>query len=209
MPNHGFIIKLIDNLTLLSLIITAIYLIFKKAWINRPMTFILINVCFSILLYIFGFLYPMQSQENKIFTNLTMHIDTLSGLGFFYYLWIDLRYRKFLVFSVIPVFLVWLVTFAIKKDFIYHSWNLILASLWFLVSAQYAMLLLYRKSSFLDTVPYMSRFMLITGFLFYNFIYLVVETCYIYFTFRILSESFQKQSQVVWKILQNYFFPGP
>jgi hypothetical protein len=181
MPNQGFIINLIDNLTLLTLIITAMLLIFKKGWINRPMQFILINVCFSIFLFILDFFYPMESRENEIITNLTMHIDTLSGLGFFYYLWIDLRYRKFLIISIIPVFVIWLGTFIVKQDLNNHSWNLILSSLWFLVAAQYAMLLLYRKSSFQDTAPYVSRFLLITGFLFYNFIYLVVEICYLFF----------------------------
>lgn len=182
MPNQGFIINLIDNLTLLTLLITLVFLLVKRAWINRPMTFILINICYSIVIFGIGLIYPIESKENEIIVNLTMHIDTISGLGFFYYLWIDLRYRKFLAISVIPILLVWLATFIIKQDLKIHYWNLVLASLWFLASAQYAMLLLYRKSSFQDTAPYVSRFLLITGFLFYNFVYLVVEICYIYFT---------------------------
>lgn len=182
MPNQGFIINLIDNLTLLTLIIIALFLVVKKGWINRPMRFILINVCFSISLFIVGFFYPMSTRTNEVITNLTMHIDTLSGLGFFYYVWIDLRYRKFLLISVVPVLVVWLLTFLVMRDLSNHYWNLVLSSLWFLVAAQYAMLLLYRKSSFQDTAPYVSRFLLITGFLFYNFVYLVVEICYIFFT---------------------------
>lgn len=182
MPNQGFIINLIDNLTLLILLVMLGFMLVKKAWISRPMTFILINISYSILMFGVGFIYPISSKENEIIVNLTMHVDTLSGLGFFYYLWIDIRYRKFLLFSLVPVILVWLATFLFKQDLKIHFWNLILASLWFLAAAQYAMLLLYRKSSFQDTAPYVSRFLLITGFLFYNFVYLVVEVCYIYFT---------------------------
>ncbi|ULQ53758.1 hypothetical protein [Flavihumibacter fluvii] len=182
MPNQGFIINLIDNLTLLTLIIIALFLLYKRAWINRPMSFILINVCYSISLFIVGFWHPISSKENEIISNLTMHVDTFSGLGFLYYLWIDNRYRKFLLISVVPIILVWLTTFIIKQELKIYSWNLILPSLWFLAAAQYSMVLLYRKSSFQDTAPYASRFLLITGFMFYNFIYLVVEICYLYFT---------------------------
>jgi hypothetical protein len=182
MPNHGFLIQLIDHLTMVLVIITAVFLVYKKSWINRPMSCILVNVCYSLCIYLVDLVYPIDSKENEIIVNLTMHVDTLSGFGFFYFLWIDQRYRKFLQISIIPVLFVWLATFIFKRDLHIYYWNLILTSFWFMLAAQYAMLLLYRKFSFHDPAPYISRFLLITGFLFYNFIYLVVEICFIYFS---------------------------
>lgn len=182
MPVQGFIINLIDQLTLLLLVLTIGFLLYKKSWHNKIMTCIMVNSIYSIFQILLPRIYPVSSSQNDIITNFTMHIDTLSGFCFFYYLWIDTRYRKFLVFSITPVLLTWLLTFVFARDLKIHFWNLLLPSIWFFIVAQYAMLLMYRKSSFQDTASYVSRFLLIAGFLFYNFIYLILEICYLKFT---------------------------
>ncbi|MBZ5856441.1 hypothetical protein [Flavihumibacter profundi] len=181
MPVNGFLINLIDNLTLLLVIFTVGILLVKKCWMSRAMTCILVNSVYSIFQFVIVLLFPMESKENEIITNFTMHIDTISGFCFFFYLWNDSSYRKFLVYTLTPVLATWLISFAFTRDLKIPSWNLLLPSLWFFISAIYAMLLLYRKSSFQESASYISRFLLITGFLFYNFIYLIVETCYIFF----------------------------
>lgn len=181
MPNKGFLINLIDNLTLLTLFFIVGILLVKKCWHNKALSCILINALYSIFLILLAYIYPLGDVENEIISNLTIHIDTLSGLGFLYFLWDDKPFRKYLVYSVIPVIGTWLLTFVIQWDLKLHFWNLLFPSLWFLVAAQYAMIQLYRKSNFHETARYISRFLLISGFLFYNFIYLIVETCFIFF----------------------------
>jgi hypothetical protein len=181
MPNKGFLINFIDNLTLLTLFFIVAILLIKKCWQNKALICILINALYSIFLILIAYRFPLENEENEIISNLTMHIDTFSGLGFLYYLWNDQPFRKYLIYSVIPVIALWLFTFIWKQDLKIHFWNLLLPSFWFLVAAQYAMILLYKRSNFQETSRYISRFLLIAGFLFYNFIYLIVETCYIFF----------------------------
>ncbi|WP_152616875.1 hypothetical protein, partial [Flavihumibacter solisilvae] len=130
---------------------------------------ILINAAYSIFLFILGFCFPMDSREYDFVSNLTIHVDTLSGLGFFYYLWDDSRFRRYLLLSVIPVLAIWLFTLFWKGFSKTPYWNLMLPSVWYLVAAQYGMVLLYKKSNFQESTQYISRFLLIAGFLFYNF----------------------------------------
>lgn len=182
MPEKGSIITLIDNLTLLTLLFTVAILLIKKCWKDKLLMCILINATYSIFLFIMGFCFPMDSSEYDLISNLTIHVDTLSGFGFFYYLWDDSRFRRYLLLSVIPVLAIWLFTLFWKGVAKTPYWNLMLPSIWYLVAAQYGMVLLYKKSNFQESIQYISRFLLIAGFLFYNFIYLVIETCYVFFT---------------------------
>lgn len=182
MPDKGYLISFIDNLTLLSLICITAILLIKKGWNNKLFLFIGINALYSISLFILGYFYQMQSREYELGSNLTMHVDTLSGLGFFYFLWNDDRFRKFLVISIFPVLVIWILTLFFQGVFKTHYWNLMLPSLWYLVVSVYAMMMLYRKSHFIESAGYISKFLLIAGFLFYNFIYLVIETCYLFVT---------------------------
>lgn len=182
MPDKGYLISLIDNLTLLSLICITAILLIKKGWNNKLFLFIGINALYSISLFILGYYYQMQSREYELVSNLTMHADTLSGLGFFYFLWNDDSFRKFLLVSIFPVLVTWILTLIFQGVFKTHYWNLMLPSLWYLVVSVYAMVMLYRKSHFNESAGYVSKFLLIAGFLFYNFIYLVIETCYLFVT---------------------------
>ena len=182
MPDKGYLISLIDNLTLVALICITAILLIKKGWDNKLLFFIGVNALYSISLFLLGYFYDMESSQYGVFSNLTMHIDTLSGFGFFYFLWDDKAFRKFLTLSILPVLVTWLLTLVFRGIYKTPYWNLMLPSLWFLLAAVYAMLLLYRKSQFNEGAIYTSKFLLIAGFLFYNFIYLVIETCYLFVT---------------------------
>lgn len=182
MPDKGYFISLIDHLTLLVLICITAILLIKKGWNNKLLFFVGINALYSIGLFILGYYYEMQSSEYELVSNLTMHVDTLSGFGFFYFLWDDKTFRKFISLSILPVLLTWLVTLIYSGAFKTYYWNLMMPSLWFLLTSVYAMILLYRKSYFNESAGYISKFLLIAGFLFYNFIYLVIETCYLFVT---------------------------
>jgi hypothetical protein len=61
------------------------------------------------------------------------------------------------------------------------TWNLIAPATWYLLAAIYSMSLLYKRSFYHENAHYLSKFLLIAGFLFYNFVYLIIEGCYIVF----------------------------
>ncbi|GAO43683.1 hypothetical protein [Flavihumibacter petaseus] len=173
--------NIIENLTLAVLAGIIFFLLYKKAWTDKALRFILINALYSLFTVLITLVYPITSPAYDIISNLTMHIDTLSGLGFFYYLWNINRYHRFLVYTVSVVLLVWFATFFIMRDFGAHSWTLLLPSIWYVIVGMTAFYLMYTKADFQQTRKYGSRFLLITGFVFYNFIYIVIEICYIYF----------------------------
>lgn len=181
MPENCTLTCFIDSFTLVVLAAIIGFLLYKKAWTQKPMWFILINAVYSLASNLFNLVYPITSHTSDVVSNLTMHVDTLSGLGFFYYLWNLNWYRKYLIYSVIPVILVWLGTFLVMRDLSFHSWTLLLPSIWYLFASNLALYLLYKKANFQQTQQYGSRFLLITGFLFYNFTYIVVELFYLRF----------------------------
>ncbi|KIC91643.1 hypothetical protein [Flavihumibacter sp. ZG627] len=182
MPEIGPLIAVIDNLTLLALLLTAAILLIKKGWEQKLQLFILLHVLYNLFLFGIVYIYPMDSPTFQAISNLTIHIDTITGLLFFYFLWDDIRYRKFLLITIIPVIATWMLTLFIKGIYRNTFWNQLLPSFWYMLAAGYAMVLLYRNSSLTVNTVYVSRFLLIAGFLFYNFIFLVLQTFYIYFT---------------------------
>ncbi|ULQ57401.1 hypothetical protein KJS94_04195 [Flavihumibacter rivuli] len=179
MPEQGSIIKLIDNLALVALILMLLIQLFKKCWKQPSMLFLGINAMYNISLYLVSFMFPMHTHIYEIVSNLTIHVDTLSILGFFYFLWENDRYRKFLLFSIAPVLATWLITLLLKGPNKNYVWNLMLPSVWIFTAATYAMLLLYRNSINSEGSSFLSRFLLISGFLFYHFVYMVIETLYL------------------------------
>ncbi|WP_332737488.1 hypothetical protein [Flavihumibacter sp.] len=182
MPEIGLLISVIDNLTLLALLLTAAILLIKKGWEQKLQLFILLHVLYNLFLFGIVYIYPMDSPTFQAISNLTIHIDTITGLLFFYFLWDDTRYRRFLLITIIPVIATWMLTLFIKGIYRNTFWNQLLPSFWYMLAAGYAMILLYRNSSLTVNTVYVSRFLLIAGFLFYNFIFLVLQTFYIYFT---------------------------
>ncbi len=181
MPQDCTHICIIENTTLVVLACILLLLVYKKAWQDKAMRFILINAAYSFATNLFSLFHPITTVTYDTLSNLTMHIDTLSALGFFYHLWNNSRWHKFLRYSVAPVILVWLGTFIVMRDLQYHWWTLLMPSVWYLAAGIYALYFLYKKGNFQETSFYVSRFLLITGFLFYNFVYIVIEICYIYF----------------------------
>lgn len=181
MPEKGLLIEIIDNLTLIALLLTAAILLFIKGWKDKLQSTILVHVLYNISLFALLYVVPMESDEYKLATNLTIHIDTISGMLYFYWLWEDTKYRKFLIGTMVPVILTWLVTLIIKGPYMSTFWTNILPSVWFVLAAGYAMLLLYRSSGTPGGKLYASRFLLVAGFLFYNFIFLVLQSFYIQF----------------------------
>ncbi len=181
MPEKGLLIEIIDNLTLIALLLTAAILLFIKGWKDKLQSTILVHVLYNISLFALLYVVPMESDEYKLATNLTIHIDTISGMLYFYWLWEDTKYRKFLIGTMVPVILTWLVTLLIKGPYMSTFWTNILPSVWFVLAAGYAMLLLYRSSGTPGGKLYASRFLLVAGFLFYNFIFLVLQSFYIQF----------------------------
>ncbi|HEY8396680.1 MAG TPA: hypothetical protein VIK80_01985 [Flavihumibacter sp.] len=181
MPNLGFIINLIDQLTFVVLLLSVLLLISKKAWNNYLLLFVGLNSLYSVLLFIVGWIYNMSSPQYELIANLSIHIDTITGLGVLFHLWPDERYRKFLVFSVIPVLLIWVVSLLFRGPQQTYIYNLITPAAWFLVASIYSMSLLYKRSFYGENAHYLSKFLFIGGFLFYNFIYLISEGCYILF----------------------------
>ncbi|MCG7858709.1 hypothetical protein MD537_17145 [Flavihumibacter sediminis] len=182
MPEIGLLISIIDNLTLFALLLTAAILLIKKGWEQKLQLFILLHVLYNLFLFGIVYIYPMDSPTFQAISNLTIHIDTITGLLFFYFLWDDTRYRRFLLITIIPVIATWMLTLFIKGIYRNTFWNQLLPSFWYMLAAGYAMILLYRNSSLTVNTVYVSRFLLIAGFLFYNFIFLVLQTFYIYFT---------------------------
>lgn len=181
MPNPGFIIHLIDHLTFVILVLSLLFLFLKKAWNNHLLLFIGLNSFYSILLFIAGWTYDINSTQYELIANLSIHIDTITGLGVLFHLWPDDRYRKFLVISVLPVLLIWLLTLLFLGPQQTYSWNLIAPAAWFLLASFYSMSLLYKRSLFNESAHYLSKFLFIGGFLFYNFVYIIIEGCYIVF----------------------------
>jgi len=181
MPTQGFLILLIDQLTFVTLVISIFFLFIKKAWNNPLFLFLGLNSLYSILLFIVGWIYNIFSIQYELIANLSIHIDTLTGLGVLYHLWPDKTYQRFLVYSVVPVLLTWMLTVFFMGPQKTITWNLILPAAWFLIASAYSMSLLYKRSFYNENAHYLSKFLFIAGFLFYNFVYLIIEGCYILF----------------------------
>ena len=181
MPNQGFLTLLIDQLTFATIVISLFFLTLKKAWSNPVFLFLGLNSAYSVFLFVFVWVYDIFSIQYELVANLSIHIDTLTGLGLLYHIWPEKRYQRFLVLSVVPVLLIWMVTIFYKGPQKTFSWNLLAPALWFLMASGYAMLLLYKRYFYHESANYLSRFFFIAGFLFYNFIYLIIEGCYIVF----------------------------
>ncbi|WP_290709357.1 hypothetical protein [Flavihumibacter sp. CACIAM 22H1] len=133
------------------------------------------------LLFIVGWVYGLFSIQYELIANLSIHIDTLTGLGVLYHLWPDKTYQRFLVYSVLPVLLTWMLTMLFMGPQKTTTWNLVLPASWFLMAAAYSMLLLYKRSFYNENAHYLSKFLFIAGFMFYNFVYLIIEGCFILF----------------------------
>ena len=181
MPNQGFLLLLIDQLTFATLILSLFFILLKKAWKTPVFLFLALNSLYSVLLFLAGWIFGLFSPQYELVSNLSIHIDTLTGLGVLYHIWPEDRYRRFLVFSVVPVLLAWMITTFFMGPQKTYSWNLIAPATWFLLAATYSMSLLYKRSFYHENAHYLSKFLLIAGFLFYNFVYLIIEGCYIVF----------------------------
>lgn len=181
MPGNYTQTELLDHLTLLVQVVIVALFIHRKAWTQKPLLFIMINVCYGIATSLLNLVYPITSRESDIITNLSIQIDTLSGFGFFYSLWNVGWYRKYLSRTVGFVLLIWISTMVITRSLGTHAWTLISTSIWYLFASNLALYLLYKKGNFQHTQQYASRFLLITGFLFYNFSYSVIESFYLHF----------------------------
>lgn len=181
MPNQGFLFLLIDQLTFATLIISLFFIFLKKAWHSPVFLFLALNSTYSVLLFLVGWMYGLFSIQYELVSNLSIHADTLTGLGVLYHIWPENRYRRFLVISVVPVLLAWLVTIFFMGPQKTYYWNLIAPATWFLLAGTYSMSLLYKRSFYHENAHYLSKFLIIAGFLFYNFVYLIIEACYIVF----------------------------
>ena len=181
MPNQGFLMQLIDQLTFATLIISLFFIFLKKAWTTPIFLFLALNILYSVSLFLMGWIFGMFSIQYELVSNLSIHVDTLTGLGVLYHIWPENQYRRFLVISVVPVLLAWLVTIFFMGPEKTFYWNLVAPATWFLLAATYSMSLLYKRSFYHENAHYLSKFLFIGGFLFYNFVYLIIEGCYIVF----------------------------
>ncbi len=181
MPNQGFLLLLVDQLTFATLILSLFFILLKKAWKTPTFLFLALNSLYSVFLFVAGWIYGIFSTQYELVSNLSIHIDTLTGLGVLYHIWPEERYRRFLVFSVVPVLLAWMITTFFMGPQQTFTWNLIAPATWYLLAAIYSMSLLYKRSFYHENAHYLSKFLLIAGFLFYNFVYLIIEGCYIVF----------------------------
>ncbi|MCA0395951.1 MAG: hypothetical protein LCH51_00990 [Bacteroidetes bacterium] len=181
MPENYTQTEILDHLAMLVQVVVLVLFIQRKAWTQKPLLFIMINVCYGIATSLLSYIFPVNSYQSDVISNLTIHVDTLSGFGFFYSLWNVGWYRKFLKRALTLVLLIWISTMFITRDFTTHSWTLISTSIWYILASNLALYLLYKKGNFQHTQHYASRFLLITSFLFYNFSYTVIEVFYLHF----------------------------
>lgn len=178
---ESFSTYLADYLTFATLMLTLFLLILKKSWSNKILLFLLLNTAYSIALFIITWIFPLGTVTNERITNLSIQLDTLTGLGFFYYLWNQKTYRRFIVSSAIAVIGIWAVTLFQHGPDKTLTVNLIAPAIWYLACSVLAMTVLYKRSFQTDNPLYVSYFILLAGLLFYNFVYLIAEACYIVF----------------------------
>ncbi|HQD10447.1 MAG TPA: hypothetical protein PLQ65_12330, partial [Flavihumibacter sp.] len=133
MPENYTQTEILDHLAMLVQVVVLVLFIQRKAWTQKPLLFIMINVCYGIATSLLSYIFPVNSYQSDVISNLTIHVDTLSGFGFFYSLWNVGWYRKFLKRALTLVLLIWISTMFITRDFTTHSWTLISTSIWYIL----------------------------------------------------------------------------
>ncbi|MDI3321934.1 hypothetical protein [Pinibacter soli] len=194
-----------DVLSALILLCTILFILLKKGMQFTFLKLLAINAGYNLIITLLRLFLGHENPAYAIGFNLTRPVDIITALLILYVLWDKPLFRKFLVFSVIPVMVLWLKELCFEPIDHIHLAALIPPSMWSIIITAVALALLYQKPEKQNFV--FTRFLIVSGFMIYNFTYFIIEALMPYYFF---AKTFEEQRMLVPQIgllnLGAYFF---